>query len=224
MGFGSRQNRPYDMNKELIDYVWQKCLPAEFREEIKEMYQSTQLTGLQQAEDIERADRYAEAMRAIFGRHNLTSDEEYPEMLCVERVGIIDRYTAILAQQDPKNFGYSAYNQGKKELLESLFGSKCLPDENSSNVDEIGKDCKDEPKLKTGDKVRVIKTFSDGSGYEYLGMTGEVIRVGRLRCRIFNGLKEVSLPQYMFEVIEPCTEPTEEDMKNKDNLKDKLHD
>lgn len=56
-----------------------------------------------------------------------------------------------------------------------------------------------------GDKVRVVRLYNDGSGHEYMAMTGEVIIVGEKRCRVFNGLIEVSLPKYMLEIIEPNT-------------------
>ena len=56
-----------------------------------------------------------------------------------------------------------------------------------------------------GDRVRVVKLYNDGSGHEYMAMTGEVIIVGEKRCRIFNGLIEVSLPKYMLEIIDPNT-------------------
>ena len=56
-----------------------------------------------------------------------------------------------------------------------------------------------------GDRVRVVKLYNDGSGHEYMAMTGEVIIVGEKRCRIFNGLIEVSLPKYMLEIIAPNT-------------------
>lgn len=59
--------------------------------------------------------------------------------------------------------------------------------------------------IKIGDKVRVVRLYNDGSGHEYMAMTGEVIIVGEKRCRIFNGLIEVSLPKYMLEIIEPNT-------------------
>lgn len=39
----------------------------------------------------------------------------------VEKSKVENIYKGILVQQDPKNFGYSAYNQGKKELLKSIF-------------------------------------------------------------------------------------------------------
>ena len=59
--------------------------------------------------------------------------------------------------------------------------------------------------IKIGDKVRVVRLYNDGSGHEYMAMTGEVIIVGEKRCRIFNGLIEVSLPKYILEIIEPNT-------------------
>ena len=62
-----------------------------------------------------------------------------------------------------------------------------------------------EHNFKVGDKVRVVRLYNDGSGHEYMAMTGEVIIVGEKRCRIFNGLIEVSLPKYMLEIIEPNT-------------------
>lgn len=39
----------------------------------------------------------------------------------VEKSKVENIREGILVQLDPKNFGYSAYNQGRKELLESLF-------------------------------------------------------------------------------------------------------
>lgn len=39
----------------------------------------------------------------------------------VKKANIENIYKGILVQLDPKNFGYSAYNQGRKEILESLF-------------------------------------------------------------------------------------------------------
>lgn len=39
----------------------------------------------------------------------------------VEKSKVENIREGILVQLNPKNFGYSAYNQGRKELLESLF-------------------------------------------------------------------------------------------------------
>lgn len=66
-------------------------------------------------------------------------------------------------------------------------------------------DMTNEHNFKVGDRVRVVRVYNDGSGHEYMAMTGEVIIVGEKRCRIFNGLIEVSLPKYMLEIIEPNT-------------------
>ena len=78
-------------------------------------------------------------------------------------------------------------------------------------------------KFKVGDKVRVVELYHDGSGHEYMAMTGEVIAVGKNHCDIFNGLIEVSLPKYMLEVIEPYTEEPRnlsQNIANRDKPKD----
>ncbi len=81
----------------------------------------------------------------IYG-NNLTSNTEPEEILIVERRDIINRYKGILGQQDPKNYGYPDYLQGQKDLLESLYASKCV----ANNKEQT---C---PIFKAGDKVRII--------------------------------------------------------------------
>lgn len=39
----------------------------------------------------------------------------------VEKANIENIYKGILVQLDPKNFGYSPYNQGRMDVLKSLF-------------------------------------------------------------------------------------------------------
>lgn len=39
----------------------------------------------------------------------------------VEKSKVENIYKGILVQQDPKNFGYSAYNQGRMDVIKSLF-------------------------------------------------------------------------------------------------------
>lgn len=138
------------MNTELQNKVW-SILPKEFRKEVKKMYESTQLTGLQPFEDVERADMYAGAMCAIFGEDNLTSDAEEEEMLTVS-ANIVCAYKENIDKYLPS--AYSDYDKGfwvgQKAVFEDLFGSKCLPDE--LNEDNFAKS---EPKFKIGDKVRV---------------------------------------------------------------------
>lgn len=114
------------------DQLW-KCAPKAFRDHIKEMYQATQLKGLQQTEDVERADRYAEAMEAIFGEHNLTSDAELEEMAMCTRKDVLDLYQEALElidRGDRNNYlNDKLIGIGQKNVLYTLFGSKCLPDE-----------------------------------------------------------------------------------------------
>lgn len=50
------------MNRELQDFVWQKCLPKEFKEEVNGMYNGYQ------------PEKIRECLIMLFGHHNLTSD------------------------------------------------------------------------------------------------------------------------------------------------------
>ena len=60
------------MNKELIDRAW-ACLPREFKEEVKKEYYHDDSNPFELAQ-----------LEAIFGIHNLTSDEEGEELLTCE--------------------------------------------------------------------------------------------------------------------------------------------
>ena len=67
------------MDRELIDRVWKYCLPKEFKEEVKEIYSNAIIyhpCGYNHKTDL---------LKYLFGRHNLTSDEEGEEMLTVSR-------------------------------------------------------------------------------------------------------------------------------------------
>lgn len=106
------------MDKESQDLAW-ACLPKEIRNEIRLIFNMPSKYGY--------SDGVRRMLIYVYG-YNLTYNTEPEEMLMVERKDIINRYKAILAQQDPKNFGYSDYLQGQKDLLESLYASKCVPD------------------------------------------------------------------------------------------------
>ena len=73
------------MNKKLQDYVW-SILPKEFKEEVKEIY-SNAITyhpcGYNHKTDL---------LKYLFGRHNLTSDEEGEEILTVSRKEVCSIY------------------------------------------------------------------------------------------------------------------------------------
>ena len=133
------------MNKELIDHVWKHCLPKEFKEEAKKVWQT--------ANDEERFPHDAflrgccSTMALLFGYHNLTSDAEGEEMLCVSRKEVIRNFKEQVAW---KNHHQSSQHDrdiamGWCNALQFLFGSKCLPDEE-----------KPQPKFHKGDRVKVI--------------------------------------------------------------------
>lgn len=72
------------MDKELIDKAW-RCLPREFREEVKKIYKTQYL----------RVERIA-LLCNLFGAHNLTSDAEGEEMLMCEKSKVQSYYHEAL--------------------------------------------------------------------------------------------------------------------------------
>lgn len=116
------------MNGELIDSAW-RVLPNEFKEEVKKRYKGCLFT----------ANRYAKVeadlLEEFFGINNLTSDAEgeEDEMLYVSRKQVQEIYS-----QNQKEIHRECVSSSDKdcyetvnEVLKTLFGSKCLPD----NVD-----------------------------------------------------------------------------------------
>ena len=95
------------MNKELIDRAW-ACLPREFKEKVKKEYYHDDTNPFELAQ-----------LEAIFGYHNLTSDEDGEEMLIISRKEVQEQY------QMYRNMGMIK----RLDALMRLFGSKCLPDE-----------------------------------------------------------------------------------------------
>ena len=193
------------MNAELQLRCWQ-CLPKAARELLRYQYRAPM--------DGNWANGYKTALGDTFGRHNLTSDTEPEELLYCNKAKVQQAYKMGM------------WGNSGSSMLKYLFGDKCLPDKEPMKIDAadsliiMAKDEMDitEKPIKVGDKVRVVKLYHDGSGHEYMAMTGEVIKVGEKRCRIFNGLIEVSLPYYMLEVIEPYTEENETKRKETQNL------
>ena len=128
------------MKKKLQDYVWQKCLPKEFKEEVKYEYSRVATKVIKTNYDL----GFMNAHEGMYGIHNLTSDAEgEDEMLCVSRKNVqkMYSYNEDELSRDPTNKGALLL----KLRLEALFGSKCLPDEEPKPA---------EPKFKVGDIVR----------------------------------------------------------------------
>lgn len=200
------------MNKELSDRVW-KILPKEFKEEVKIEYKYCL-----------HCNKNASAIKLeqIFGHHNLTSDSEGEEMLCVKASTVRDMYAAndrLIA--DHIGGGIERQAALINEILRTLFGSKCLPDEgtnctpdekpltqnppeNCDNANHISKsDNKPAgPKYKVGDKV--VFKCSDGDviqtihGCKYDGI---------MKDWIYNFAE--GGPFFDDGFFEPYTEPTE---------------
>ena len=74
------------MNKELQDLAW-RCLPREFREEVKNVTQRYSYRALALfGKERQLANKFYDDFINLFGRHNLASDAEgEDEMLCVSR-------------------------------------------------------------------------------------------------------------------------------------------
>lgn len=116
------------IDKTLQDHVWKHCLPKEFKEEVKRMYETAKSYVLG---DIEINAQVCEAVLSeLFGYHNLTSDAEREEMLTVKAKTVREMYAAndrlkssfpgTIAEADADKINH---------ILRHLFGSKCLPDE-----------------------------------------------------------------------------------------------
>lgn len=161
------------MDKKLQDLAW-SILPKEFKEEVKKYYDNSPVLGVNAVLLLEN----------LFGIDNLTSDAEGEEMLTCDRDVVrmlYDRADSVKVRQ----------------TLESLFGSKCLPD--ASNVAST------EPKFKVGDKVRM-----KGCGYEpnlHKGGIGEILDTNdEGQCFV---LFKKSQAWIYADCLEPYTEPEE---------------
>lgn len=148
------------MTKELQDLAW-SVLPKEFKEEVKQLYKHENKV-------LAPIDGVT-TLNEIFGLHNLTSDAEGEEMLTVPRKNVQELYAKakdiynLYANATCINSMESSaidINTGKMKILDTLFGSKCLPDE--PREDNFAKSAHEdnftntEPKpFKVGDKVTV---------------------------------------------------------------------
>lgn len=117
------------MTKELQDLAW-SVLPKEFKEEVKNFYAFT----TKRHPDSELHIAEARNLSYFFGLHNLTSDAEgEEEMLYVSRKKVQEIYQdADNLRKDPAIPHHAVYWNAEVELLQDLFGSKCLPDEKES--------------------------------------------------------------------------------------------
>ena len=110
------------MTIELQNKVW-SILPKEFKEEVKRMHRIAYSDVDQMIVMI--------TLENVFGHQNLTSDAEGEEMLICEKSKVQRAYNTsreIVKAENPDSLMYSMHTQIMC-VLESIFGSKCLPDE-----------------------------------------------------------------------------------------------
>ena len=110
------------MTIELQNKVW-SILPKEFKEEVKRMHRITD-------SDVDQMIAMI-TLENVFGHHNLTSDAEGEETLICEKSKVQRAYNTsreIVKDENPDTLMYSIHTQIMC-VLESIFGSKCLPDE-----------------------------------------------------------------------------------------------
>lgn len=163
------------MDKELIDRAW-RILPAEFKRVVKAHY-----AGLNAAykaylskdsltnEECDRCKAIREKIvlyNMYFGHHNLTSDAEgeVDEMLYVSRKRVQELYSKFKhAFDNAVSDNLMGHNRAKMGVLKGLFGSKCLPDEDSP-IEATSAQTATSPTFKAGNKVCCISPKYKG-GY-----------------------------------------------------------
>ena len=112
------------MTRQQQDLNWE-CLTKEVRDEIISNYYEV-------IENSTVPDMlyYCQALEDIFGEHNLTSRIDPPEMLVIPRSVVIEYYTDSKDMADKiRNEETKSICKAKMNLLENLFGYKCLPDD-----------------------------------------------------------------------------------------------
>lgn len=119
------------MNKELKDRAW-ACLPREFKEKVKKKY--ARCVEIDEDDNpnlpayaVKSAISRRALLEKLFGEHNLTSDAEGEEMLCVKASKVREMYAL-----NEKILYLDSTHKGAillKKKLTDLFGSKCLYDE-----------------------------------------------------------------------------------------------
>lgn len=199
------------MNKQLQDLAW-SVLPKEFKEEVKNRYKNAL-----------RFNEYAHlcvVCRELFGEHSLTSDAEPEEMVMCVRKDVLDLYQEALVLIDRGNRNNYLNDKligiGQKNVLYTLFGSKCLLD----NVDGLSQNppenCDNGNLISTDDNKPAGPKFEVGQLVMFKGRKVEIIgysdhspqlyRVFVLTENYHTNAKESDL--------EPCRELEEQDSES----------
>lgn len=157
------------MDKETQRIAW-SCLPKEFKEEVKELYDGCiKMMDIRPSASEIYANKLS-TLEGLFGLHNLTTDAEGDddEMLCVSRKDMQFYYQYYKTKRESESSAeQKAYYKGRTKVLLDLFGSKCLPDEeplfsnqpenyNNENLIVANDNKPTEPKFKMGDTASYV--------------------------------------------------------------------
>lgn len=129
---------------------------------------------------------------------------EGEEMLTVTRSQIQKLYSSTKKVNDPSS---KDYINGVLNTLDTLFGSKCLPDETVSDCYQLTEPKLAEPKYHIGEEVRY-----NGYVYEVEGLVGK----NRYALKGLN----FDLDEDMIDPYEPYTEPEKESRSLSQNIVD----
>ena len=150
---------------------------------------------------------------------NLTSDAEGEEMLTVPRKKVKEKWQRACeqeakygrAQDSPVAREELYYNRGILSILDTLFGTKCLPDELNEDNFAKSEPKPAEPKFKVGDKVRIVD--DNLHNYKHKGEVTEIVSVDKsdiyvpYKVDIYDEEFGGGL-WYSESDLEPYTEPT----------------
>lgn len=133
------------MTEELRTTAW-NCLPKEFKEEVRKIYNSYQ------------PETVRVCLVMLFSKQNLISDTEEEEMLIVPRKQVQDWYQTYAKQASKTGSCMSEIEeisiaQTRCALLTKLFGNKCKPDE--VKPAELQPDTSQKEPFKVGDNITV---------------------------------------------------------------------
>lgn len=184
------------MNKELQDKVWNHCLPREFKEEVKKIYND--LLNEHLIPDIEDSvNNQMLILEEIFSYHNLTSDAENPANVTSKPKFKVGDYVTVHFENGKRMVGHI-----NEVLLDGSYdvdlGNGCMmhnvkPERITQYTNE---------KYKSGDKV---KSISDGQ-------TGTVLKIDKNRYPqqyiVVDDNSDGLIAGYFTESdLEPYTEP-----------------
>lgn len=195
------------MNKELIDSVW-RVLPTEFKEEVKRMWSVEGDCAIKYKSELHK--HRTDLLYELFG-NNLTSDAEGEEMLTVPRKEIQKIYcdNCVEIHRECVSSSDKDCYQTVNEVLKTLFGSKCLLDEESKSCEEL-LDEMNNVADKIIDKIEPKFKNKEGDTVRYKGQNHEIGKIAKYwgeedpgKYSVCFGKEYHNISESMLELYEP---------------------